>query len=176
MGNDETSAAVVCDAGPIIHLDQLDCLDLLADFRRVVVPQSVWKEIETHRPSALARQDLNLERVSVDAPARYELTALFRLYSLDAGEAEALLFMGSHRDWILLTDDAAARMAATQLAYEVHGTIGIVIRAIRRGLRSAADVIALLEAIPDRSSLYIKRSLLREIVLSVRESTRNEYP
>ena len=36
--NDAQATLVVCDAGPLIHLDQLDCLDLLADFSRVVVP------------------------------------------------------------------------------------------------------------------------------------------
>jgi hypothetical protein len=28
----ESPLAVVCDAGPLIHLDELSCLDLLADF------------------------------------------------------------------------------------------------------------------------------------------------
>ena len=28
---------VVCDAGPIIHLDELNCLDLLADFQEIIV-------------------------------------------------------------------------------------------------------------------------------------------
>jgi hypothetical protein len=26
---------VVCDAGPLIHLDEIDCLDLLSDFAEV---------------------------------------------------------------------------------------------------------------------------------------------
>jgi len=44
---------VVADAGPLIHLDELGCLDLLADFGAVVVPDAVWREVERHRPRAL---------------------------------------------------------------------------------------------------------------------------
>ena len=43
---------VVCDAGPFIHLDELNCLELLADFEEIVVPLVVEKEILDHRPSA----------------------------------------------------------------------------------------------------------------------------
>lgn len=46
---------VVCDAGPLIHLDELDCLDLLGDFPEVLVPEAVWREVLKHRPSALER-------------------------------------------------------------------------------------------------------------------------
>jgi hypothetical protein len=35
----------VCDAGPLIHLDQLDCLELLEDFRNVLVPEAVFEEV-----------------------------------------------------------------------------------------------------------------------------------
>ena len=45
---------VVCDAGPLIHLDELDSLDLLRDFGSVLIPDLVWQEVEHHRPSALA--------------------------------------------------------------------------------------------------------------------------
>jgi hypothetical protein len=38
----EPPPGVVCDAGPLIHLDELDSLDLLCDFASVLVPRSVW--------------------------------------------------------------------------------------------------------------------------------------
>ena len=39
----------VCDAGPLIPLDELGCLSLLEDFDRVVVPAGVWEEVQNHR-------------------------------------------------------------------------------------------------------------------------------
>jgi len=50
--NDAQAALVVCDAGPVIHLDQLDCLDLLADFSKVVILTSCvarWNIIAPQR-------------------------------------------------------------------------------------------------------------------------------
>lgn len=42
---------VVCDAGPLIHLDEIGCLDLLEDFDQVLVPRAVWTEVRRHRPA-----------------------------------------------------------------------------------------------------------------------------
>jgi len=43
---------VILDAGPIIHLDELGCLDLLLDFKELLVPEAVWSENEfiNHQP------------------------------------------------------------------------------------------------------------------------------
>lgn len=45
-GNDKLAMLVVCDAGPLIHLHELGCLELLADFPTVLVPETVWREVE----------------------------------------------------------------------------------------------------------------------------------
>ena len=50
----KTKPVVVADAGPIIHLDELGCLDVLADFDKVYVPEAVWQEVLIHRPLAMA--------------------------------------------------------------------------------------------------------------------------
>ena len=48
----ETAArVVVLDAGPLIHLDELDSLVLLDDYKQLLVPAAVWLEVERHRPS-----------------------------------------------------------------------------------------------------------------------------
>ena len=43
---------VVSDAGPIIHLSELDCLNVLSDFNEVLIPPIVWEEILRHQPKA----------------------------------------------------------------------------------------------------------------------------
>lgn len=65
---------------------------------------------------------------------------------------------------LFLTDDSAARLVAQQFGYRVHGTIGVLLRSIRRGQRTAASVVALLTDLPMRSSLYIRPSLLKEVI------------
>jgi hypothetical protein len=47
----------------------------------------------------------------------------------------------------------------------------MVIRAIRKKQLTPAEVIALLEQVPTRSTLFIRKSLLREII----EKVKNEF-
>lgn len=156
---------VVCDAGPLIHLDELDCLDLLGDFPEVLVPEAVWREVLKHRPPALEKKTVVLVRI---APSGGQTTpllrGLFETMSLHRGEQEALALATKHEDALLLTDDTAARLAAGVLGIGVHGTIGILIRSIRRSQRTRGQVLDLLRAIPAKSTLHLNRSFLAKII------------
>jgi predicted nucleic acid-binding protein len=164
----DSPALVVSDAGPLIHLDELDCLDLLADFVAVLVPETVWEEVQRHRPRALDGSRCRLERTAEGLPEP-DLLALFKALSLDPGERAALTCISAHPGSLLLTDDAAARIAARALRMPVHGTIGILLRAIRRQQRTRGQVLDLLRGIPARSTLHIRPSLLREIIVEVEQ-------
>lgn len=155
---------VVCDAGPLIHLDELSCLDLLADFQAVFVPQQVWREVESRRPGALERCGLELQQIAVVVSETDSFQALVRALALDLGEQAALSLMASHPNAVLLTDDAAARLAAESLGYRVHGSIGILLRAIRRRQRTQREVLSILRGLPAQSSLHIRLALLEEII------------
>ena len=80
------------------------------------------------------------------------------------GEQAALTLMQNYPDAIFLTDDAAARLAAVTLGYRVHGTIGILLRAIRRNQKTTFDVIAILRNLARQSTLHIRAQLLEEII------------
>lgn len=170
MGPTEGSLVAVADAGPLIHLDELDCLDLLTDFAEVLVPGTVWEEVRRHQPRALDGSRCHLNRPGPLNPPTPELATLFRALALDPGEQEALICIQAHPGAILLTDDAAARLAAKALQVRIHGTIGILLRGIRRGQRTRSQVIDLLRQIPVRSTLHIRPTLLREIVEEVERS------
>jgi predicted nucleic acid-binding protein len=126
----KSSIKVVCDAGPLIHLDELNCLELFADFEEIVLPLVVEREILDHRPSALLDKDLNIYRSLERIAIGEELLTLCQIFSLDAGEIEALALMERNPQHILLTDDAAARLVAEKMKFRVHGTIGVLIRSI----------------------------------------------
>ena len=156
----------VLDAGPLIHLDQLGCLDLLEGFEELRVPGVVWREVLIHRPTlGLARLGLRLiEPTRAPSPA---LAALIHGLDLDAGEIAALTLMEEWPGDLFLSDDAAARLAAETSGFRVHGTIGLLIRAIRRGTRTIAQVRSTLEQIPTRSTLHINRRLLGRVIASL---------
>jgi predicted nucleic acid-binding protein len=92
------------------------------------------------------------------------LAILIEAFSLDRGEQEALLLMQQHPDALFITDDAAARFAAVQLGFRVHGTMGMLVRAVRMNQLTADQVLSLLEQIPSRSTLFVQPALLAEFI------------
>ncbi len=165
--NDHSAPLVVCDAGPLIHLDELGCLDLLADFSKVLVPETVWQEVQQHRPGALARPGVTLRRVAPLAPPPPALEALAQVLSLHTGEWEALRLALEHRPGLLLTDDTAARLAAGNLGIATHGTIGVLVRAIRRQQRTKVETLTVLRSLKVQSTLHLKQSLLDAVIVEV---------
>ncbi len=168
---DPAAPPVVCDAGPLIHLDELGCIDLLADFTQVFVPESVRNEVHIHRPSALSRPGVRLVAVapasSSQPPA---LEALARALVLHTGELDALRVALEHGQCVLLTDDTAARLAAGNLGIAVHGTVGVLVRSIRRKRRSKNQILEVLRTLPQRSTLHLKKSLLEAVIKEVEGS------
>jgi len=154
---------VVADAGPLIHLDELGCLDLLADFSAVHTTEQVWREVLRHRSTLTLQAIPRLRIEKSTGPVGAAVMAMAEAFDLDAGEVSALGLMQQLSADLFLCDDAAARLVAESLGYGVHGTIGLVIRAIRRQQRTTEQVLEILQAIPARSTLFIKPSLLAEI-------------
>jgi hypothetical protein len=68
MSKSKSAITVVCDAGPVIHLDELGCLDLLKDFKEVLFPHTVWEEINRYRPYALENTNLPFVRLPGKPP------------------------------------------------------------------------------------------------------------
>ena len=157
---------VILDAGPIIHLDEIDSLHLLLDFKKLIIPDAVWREVEYHRPSVFKHKDVNFEKVNVVLGE--DILSVCRLFCLGNGELEALALCSQYPDSILLTDDASARLVAKTLGMRAYGTIGVLLRAIRRKQITPYEAIRILEGIPLKSTLFIRRSLLHEIIDEVK--------
>ncbi len=99
-----------------------------------------------------------------------ELETLAVGLTLHTGEREALRLSLHFESAIFLTDDTAARLAADSLGIVAHGTIGVLVRAIRRHQRTKVEVLSILESLPVRSTLHLKRSLLNAVIAEVRAS------
>lgn len=162
-----TDLAAITDAGPLIHLDELNCMDLLDGFSRVLIVDAVWREVAYHRPVLFQYRSFT----RCIAPNQPDIIqTLTPLYGLHDGEREALTLCLTNPESIFLTDDTAARMAAKALGIGAHGTIGIILRAIRTSQRTKQEALKILDSIPLSSSLHIRRSLLDEVMMSVEKS------
>lgn len=102
VGNEPTSPVIVCDAGPLIHLDEVGCVELLADFPRALVPLAVWDEVVKHRPGALAHSTVRFQKVTPGKVLSTELDVLSRLLGLHRGEQEALQERGRICSWLFM--------------------------------------------------------------------------
>lgn len=157
---------VILDAGPVIHLEEIDGLHLLLDFKKLIIPDAVWREVAYHRPSVFKHKDVNFEKVNVVLSE--DILSVCRLFCLGNGELEALALCSQYPDSILLTDDASARLVAKSLGIRAYGTIGVLLRAIRRRQLTSHETVRKLKEIPVKSTLFIRRSLLREIIEEVK--------
>lgn len=163
-----STGIIIADAGPLIHLDELDSLDLLNDFKQIMVPDAVWREVQIHRSASLQSSNTILLRSIVPnlSPAIDALTALYCLHS---GEREALMLCKAYPLSTLLTDDTAARLAAKTLNISAHGTIGILVRAIRRRLRTKSEILESLLSIPRCTTLHVRPAFLAEVIRDVEQ-------
>ena len=168
------SSVVVADAGPLIHLDELEALDVLSDYAAVFVPNAVWLEVQRHRPEALQRINVNLVRQLPPIPSA-RINAMAAMYTLHHGEREALALCLNFSIDMLLTDDTAARLAAKSLNIISHGTLGLLLRAVRQRLRTSSEILDLLEAIPHRTTLHIRSSLLNEVIEKAKVEWQDKY-
>jgi predicted nucleic acid-binding protein len=169
MAKIRSKTRVVCDAGPIIHLDELGCLYVMKDFEKVLVPDGVRREVLKHRAITFENVDVKWVGISHRPAVEEPLGTMCKVFSLDRGEVEALAVLKKQPGLVFLTDDTAARMVATGLGFQVHGTIGLLIRAIRRDLMNPKDALDALNRMPAESSLHVKPSFLREVISRVKQ-------
>ncbi len=157
----------VCDAGPIIHLDQLGCLDVMEGFDSLRVTEIVWNEARKFRPAlGLGLMVAGTQIVST-SKVEHAPADLSRIFNLHRGEVGALALAHSCGCKLLLTDDLAARRAARSLGLCIHGTVGLLVRAFRRGSRTLRQVRTLLNELPVRTSLHIDREILRGMLAAL---------
>jgi len=98
------------------------------------------------------------------------------LLALHAGEVQALQLAQELAADFLLTDDSAAKLAAKTLHVSAHGTLGILLRALRRRQRTPEEILKVLNTLPVRSTMHVKRELLDEIIRQVKALAEYQGP
>jgi predicted nucleic acid-binding protein len=171
MGARRIIVAVV-DAGPLIHLAEINCLPLLQSFGTLYLADAVWSE--TVGAKRIAAQDtLGLTNVARIALAQPEL-ALFiqknNLGDLQAGELECLLACQQLHASTLLTDDLAVRDTAKRLNLTPVGSLGIVVRAFRAGQVSLQEAERYINNLDEISSLFVTRAIVELAIAQLRET------
>jgi predicted nucleic acid-binding protein len=143
---------VVSDTSPINYLTLIGHEDLLQSlFGEIIVPTSVFDEL-SHPGAPMQIQHLLSAR-----PAWLQIVeptpgSGSEFGHLDRGERDAILLgIGMRADFVLM-DEARGRETAQALGLSVIGTVGVLERAIRKGLVDGPEVTAKLRATSFRAT------------------------
>jgi predicted nucleic acid-binding protein len=146
---------IVADTGPLVHLHEAQALHLLPLAGDILVTPQVlteWKSL-----SRALRPDPIPDWIKTGVPsvaALQQAEGWLKAGLLHAGEAESLaLAIERSADW-LLTDDAAARLLATSLGVETHGSLGVILWAAAQRHISRADADHALDRL-EQSTLWL---------------------
>lgn len=141
-------------------------MDVLRLIDEVHAPPQVVTELRYFLPDWQAPEWIRVDLL--DAARAEEAAAWQQANLLHGGEAEAIaLAQQIGADW-LLTDDAAARLFASQIGLEVHGSLGIVLWAAAFGHFTRADAGKALTKLA-ASSLWLSSRVLAEARAALEE-------
>ncbi len=147
----------VADAGPILHLHEIDLIELLDIWDHILIPQAVWDETmgaqRVPAPRLTEMNHFSLRHVPMNALRQF--IREFHLEKLHAGEQECLYLCQREGVSLLLTDDLAVRRAAKRLGVRPVGSLGVIVRGYRLGRFSLREAKAHLRALQHASSLFV---------------------
>ncbi len=159
------SRKAVSNAGPLIHLSEVGCFELLRVFSRLYIPERIYAEvcIEGMPGDRELRAAGYVEVLKVSSEEREEVGKRLEV-KLDEGEVAALALCRRLGEVVFLTDDLAARGAGKQLGLEVHGSAGVIARAYREGLIELQSAKQSLERLYSVSNLFVTKAIIEEAI------------
>ncbi len=164
----------VADAGPLIHLAEIGCLDLLSIVGHLHVPREVWSET-VGRSRLDADQLLNLGTIKRHELPAVEITRFVEEHGLEglhAGEIEGFCLCRKLRIPIILTDDLAVREAARRLSVIPIGSLGVVARAFRDSRITLPQAESFVRDLDRVSSLYVTPEIVELALRQIRTWNR----
>jgi len=165
---------VLCNASPLMALDKLNRLDLLASlYEQVRIPQAVYDEVVTQgtargAPDSFAvRLFWQRQQWPIVNVPKEELAAFAQTVILDRGELEVLALAQSLKDALVLMDDEVARGEARRLGLRLSGTLGILVQAYQQGSLSFDQAELLIREIAAHPDIWIAGGLCEQVLASL---------
>ncbi len=156
----------VVNASPLILLGKIGRVSLLGALAdELVVPEAVAREIGAKREGERILAEIASlpgARLGPEVPISPDLTA----WNLGRGESQVLALAATLSSSRAVLDDLEARRCAQSLGLPLIGTLGVVLRAKRRGLlKSARPVIEHLRSV----GLYASDQLIEQALAHLGE-------
>jgi len=158
VGHGQVEQAVA-DAGPLIHLHEVEQIDLLSLFKILCIPGAVWAE----SADKINSPPLNLNNIRHHTLTASDVDHFVQTHSLSnlhVGERESLCLCNQLDIPLLLTDDLAVREAARRLCVRPVGSLGIVVRGYKEGILTYSEAEKSLIALYEESSLFVTQTIV----------------
>jgi len=163
MGN-----KVVSDTGPIIHLSEINLVKVFDIFFEILIPEEVERELRNSKIPLFKK--IKILKLSPDFKDKVKI--LTNQENLDLGEAFAIVLALQEKVDYFLTDDLDARNVAIKYNLQVHGTIGIMLRAFRERIIDKKTAIEKVNELYIKSSLFITKDLVDNVIKAIGEFKR----
>ncbi len=163
MGN-----RAVSDTGPIIHLNEINLIKIFDIFSEVAITEEVEKELKNNKIFLFKK----IRTLKLLPDFKDKVKILTNQENLDLGEAFAIVLAMQEKTDYFLTDDLDARTVAIKYNLEVHGTIGIILRAFREKIIYKKTAIEKVNELYAKSSLFITKDLIDNVIVAVEDFKR----
>ena len=156
----------IFNASPVILFARIDALDIISKLANAVVPDAVIDEVRAGEPEDPSAH-FGLAFAEKRRVSNLAIPPSIAHWDLGSGESQVISHAIQSSAWAVL-DDLAGRRCAKVHQIPVIGSLGIVLRAKRKGLiGTAAPWIRKLKA----AGMYIDDHLVRTVLATLGEAS-----
>lgn len=147
----------VSDAGPFLHLEEVEQLGLLDVVKAVLTTPEIMDERGKITESLKRLKGVRQKELT---PKNKDITKyLMRRYGLHLGETTGIALCKQEQIKLFFTDDLEARQIAQVLKLKPHGTLAIVLRALKERLLTKEQATKAVHDIYEKSSMFFTKDL-----------------
>ncbi len=159
------ASKAVSDTGPLMHLAEIDLTKALGVFQEVYAAQEVINELKRNKAKEPVFRKVKL--INLKPKFKDVAEILVNKFSIDLGESQSIALALQEKIDYFLTDDLEARTVAHVHGLEAHGTIGIILRALRERIIDKETAVKKVNELYTISSLFITKDLVEQVINSI---------
>ena len=151
---------IIVNSTPLIALAKANKLEILKEmYEHIIIPEAVYREVTEKDDVAAQRIEAAREWIEVRKVVSNLDRRMYKA-KLHDGEVEVMLLAQEIGADAVIIDDGAARKTAEYLELPLTGTLGVMIKAKRRGLLEAVmPVVQQME----QNGIFFSRELKEKI-------------
>lgn len=157
----------VLDAGPLIHLHEVEAIPALGLITKKCVTPEVTEEMSDPFPKKL------LTIIPLDASGKDYSKLLMERDEIDLGEATSIALCRKEGVQLFFTDDLEARDCARREGLLAHGSLAIVLRSLRERVIDKGQSMRILDDLHNKSSLYVTSDLISHVKKEIEKWSKN---